>query len=384
MRVSTLAPLALVAFCLAALPGCAEVDSTPVRRDARSGDATRTDVPSGNNGMDGNGGGFDVPTPPNGGNDSGRVRINPDAFFAEDPPPMLCTADGGRYVTDVGFDPTLADPRCPPDKNREGCPCARDGMMGACWTGLRVNRNRGICRDGVTTCTGNEFPVWGPCVGAVLPSPGVMRGPGACNCFSEGTWTIPNISPCFIFSDAGRTRVIAASSSIDQGGGMISCGAARMGNPPYPPPGPIWSTDTLRVDCGGTFRLCYKLKAYDAPADAMGMMVRPSNCTLSQSCVTATVTAPPMGMMPMEQTLMPLPGWATQNAAEVGCAQRFVDNGGYGEMTVEGISSECQEFHDMMGGPLVFNRVNYCPSSCSRPMPPAECAMCRNGASGGF
>lgn len=311
----------------------------------------------------------------------GRVRINPDAFFAEDPPPFMCFADGGRVPFDVGVNPETDDPRCPPDKNREGCPCPANGMTAPCWTGLRINRNRGQCRDGVTTCEGVEFPVWGPCRGAVLPTPGVTRGPGACNCFSEGTWNITNVVPCFIYGDMALTRVLGASSSIDMGGGATSCGPSRMGMAPWPPPAPTWSASTLTVDCGGTFRLCYRLRAYDAPADAMSMTVRPSNCVLAESCVETTLEA---SRPPMARALPPLPGWSTRTAEDVSCAQRFVDNGGYGEMTVRGLSSECQEFNDGMGGALVFNRVNYCPASCSRPNPPAICAMCRNGASGGF
>jgi hypothetical protein len=371
---------AIVATCAVAASACAIEETTVSRSDAR-GDRGVVDATNGG-GMDG-GGGFDSGTS---GSDAssasdGRVRINPDAFFAEDPPPFMCDGDGGRVPFDVGVNPATDDPRCPPDKNREGCPCAANGMTAPCWTGLRVNRNRGQCRDGMTTCQGTEFPVWGACEGAVLPTPGVTRGPGACNCFSEGTWNITNVSPCFIYGDAMFTRVLGASSSIDMGGGATSCGPSRTGMAPWPPPAPTWSSSNLTVDCGGTFRLCYRLRSYDAPADAMAMMVRPTNCVLSESCVETTLTAT---RPPMARALPPLPGWSTRTAADVSCAQRFVDNGGYGEMTVRGLSSECQEFNDGMGSALVFNRVNYCPASCSRPSPPAICAMCRNGASGGF
>jgi hypothetical protein len=376
------------AWLMGALGACALEEGTPVRRTDARADRSATEggsgLDAGGGGIDAGGGGMDAGTfgtDAGGTGADGRVRINPDAFFAEDPPPVMCLSDGGRVPVDVGVNPATDDPRCPPDKNREGCPCARDGMTASCWTGLRINRGRGQCRDGMTTCQGGEFPVWGPCQGAVLPTPGVTRGPGACNCFSEGTWNIVNVSPCFIYADAAFTRVLGASSSIDLGGGRTSCGPSRMGMAPWPPPAPTWSSSTLTVDCGGTFRVCYRLRAYAAVADAMSMMARPDNCVLSESCVETTI-APTMMATP--RMLPPLPGWSTSTAADLACAQRFVDNGGYGEMTVRGLSSECQEFNDGMGGSLVFNRVNYCPAACSRPSPPAMCAMCRNGASGGF
>ena len=72
---------------------------------------------------------------------------NWDAFFAEDPPPEYCgPGDADAAVLPGGT------PECPDDKNREGCPCSLHGATAPCWPGLRVDRNRGICQDGVTTC----------------------------------------------------------------------------------------------------------------------------------------------------------------------------------------------------------------------------------------
>lgn len=52
------------------------------------------------------------------------------------------------------------------------CSCTA-GQKQACWPGDRKNRGIGACKDGVQTCSAedSEFPKWGPCVGAVLPSP---------------------------------------------------------------------------------------------------------------------------------------------------------------------------------------------------------------------
>src|SRR6185436_11230097 len=81
-------------------------------------------------------------------------------------------------------------------------PCAESdvGKMAACFSGLRAQRNVGICKDGVTTCVRkNEITTqWGPCVGQVLPQPDVAVGPKACRCFSGGQWKIDNTTPCFV------------------------------------------------------------------------------------------------------------------------------------------------------------------------------------------
>jgi hypothetical protein len=52
------------------------------------------------------------------------------------------------------------------------CSCS-PGQRQACWPGARGQRNVGACEDGVQACiaTDSEFPKWGPCEGAVLPSP---------------------------------------------------------------------------------------------------------------------------------------------------------------------------------------------------------------------
>jgi hypothetical protein len=288
------------------------------------------------------------------------VTPNPDAFWADDPPPMYCGPDGM-----MGPPPMVpgGTPECPDDKNREGCRCDPIGTMAPCWPGLRVHRNRGICRDGMTTCMPyDEFTgVWGPCIGAVLPTEGVTRGPGACRCFSRGRWEIDNLSPCFV--DYG-TQTYAVSTHD----GM--CPTDPGGPPPSPEPGSVWSTNRLTVDCEGRFRLCYTLKAGDGDAPAA------ADCVVAESCTEAWYMT-----RDVAQELPPLPAWTGTDPA---CAERFATSGGYGEMSVTGLSVECDPVDDGSGTPYVFNRVNYCPLSCSMTPTAPECAGCMRGGSGDF
>ncbi|MGE0784175.1 MAG: hypothetical protein AB7S26_00705 [Sandaracinaceae bacterium] len=297
--------------------------------------------------------------------DSGNLRDaapNPDAFFADDPPPMECLEDGTMRAV---ADPPGGTPECPDDKNREGCPCNDIGETAACWPGLRVNRNRGICRDGMTTCNPfDEFRgTWGPCVGAVLPVDGATRGPQACRCFSAGRWELDNLSPCFATYSPGG--IYAVSTHPDTG----MC--PSLSTPPPTPPSSIWTADRLTVDCEGRFNLCYTLKAGSADAPS------PSDCTVSRVCtgdfwyMTRDVV----------QELPPLPSWVGTDQA---CAAQFAASGGYGEMSVLGLSVECDAIDDGSGAEYVFNRVQYCPLSCSMTPTAPECMNCMRGGSGMF
>jgi hypothetical protein len=282
---------------------------------------------------------------------------------------MYCGPDGG---TPPDVLPPGGTPECPDDKNREGCPCGTPGVMEACWPGLRANRNRGICRDGVTTCqTWDEFAnVWGPCVGYVLPVPGATKGAPACRCFSLGQWAIQNLSPCFV--EYGGGGGASAVSTFVDGSGTASCPTGLSSSPPpSPQPGTVWSTDRLTVDCEGQFRLCYTLKAGNAGAPS------PADCVVASVCVDVWYAA-----RNTPQDLPPLPAWTGMNPA---CARSFRDSGGYGEMSVLGRSIECEAVDDGTGAEYVFNRVNYCPIDCpagggGRP----ECQGCMMGGSGNF
>jgi hypothetical protein len=276
-----------------------------------------------------------------------------DAFFAMDPPLMYCGVDGGQPPTPGGT------PTCPSDKNREGCPCPTVGMTAACWPGLRVDRGLGQCKDGTTTCTTTDEgtqQVWGACVGYVLPTPGAT-GAAACQCFSSGQWNIVNLSPCTYemgSMDYGAASVLSGST--------ITCPSTTW--PPTPPA--TWSTDTVKVDCAGTFTLCYTIKAGSATSP------QPTDCVVGQACVTDSYTT-----ANTVQPFPPLPGWAGSTAAEAACAAQFNATGGYGQMTVQGKSEYCQGIGaDDGGAPMVFNTLPYCG--------PDAGPSCQSGGSGTF
>ena len=46
-----------------------------------------------------------------------------------------------------------------------------------------------------------------------------------------------------------------------------------------------------------------------------------------------------------------------------GCAANFHQNGGYGEMSVLGVSVLCQHIASDAGTSFVFHRIQYCPAS---------------------
>lgn len=295
------------------------------------------------------------------------VAPNPDAYFYMDPPPAVCYPDGGMGSADASIGGT---PECPADRNREGCRCDTPGATASCWPGPRRNRDRGICRDGTTTCVPfDEFSgTWGPCVGAVLPTPGVTRGAAACECFSMGRWAIDNLSPCFV--DYGAAGVYAVSTFVGADGNAACPTMIGSTPPPAPQPGTVWSTDSLNVDCAGQFRLCYTLRAGDADAPLA------TDCMVAQTCIETWY--PVEGV---EQELPPLPAWTSTDSA---CARAFRDTGGYGEMSVEGFSAECDDVGDGTDAPFVFNRVNYCPLRCNTMPTLPECVSCMMGGSGSF
>jgi hypothetical protein len=134
-----------------------------------------------------------------------------------------------------------------------------------------------------------------------------------------------------------------------------------------------WSPNTLKVDCAGHFKLCYTLKAGDA-ANPL-----PSDCVLTTVCTEADY--------PTENVVQPfpdLPSWLATTPAETQCAMQFASSGGYGEMSVVGLSVECDEIDDGSGGPKVFNRVQYCPLSCNDNPTAPGCENCQAGGSGSF
>jgi hypothetical protein len=271
-------------------------------------------------------------------------------IYASDPPPTTC--DGGGMPPPVG-----GTPDCPSDKNLPGCDCTAEGAgaTAPCWTGLRKNRDHGDCKDGTTTCGAGEQLVWGPCVGEVLPVAG-STGKAACTCFSTGHWDVANLSPCF-YTDGSTSGAI----STIQNGTQIACPSSFTSAPTDP-----WSTDTLSADCTGSFNLCYTIKAGN------GMSPQPNDCIVAQVCSASYyMTANAV------QTWPPLPGWISDPSASA-CVAQFQASGGYGQMSVDGQSDQCELIDE------VFQTVTYCPTACNDPNPPAMCAMCQAGGGGSF
>ncbi len=278
--------------------------------------------------------------------------VAPDAFFINDPQPPVCGPDGMPQEAP----PPGGTASCPDDKNREGCPCPTAGMTAACWPGKRINRNHGICKDGMTTCSASdEFGLrWGPCQGYSLPAADALAGPDACRCFSAGRWAIANLVPCISQGSAGTFLYSSFPTAEDP----VGCGS----NPASPPalPAGNWSKSTLNVDCTGQFKLCYSIKAGDVAAP------KADDCVVMRVCVDIWYEN-----AGVDQALPDLPAWTSNDAA---CSAQFTEQAGYGEMTVIGHSSECDEVDDGMGAPYVFFRTAYCK--------PGE--MCETGGSGMF
>ena len=319
-------------------------------------------VPDGSVGDGPADGGFDRQIQPDGSRDVGP---NWDAFFAADPPPRMCLQDG---TIGAPPDPPSGTPECPDDKNREGCPCYIDrGQMAPCWPGLRRNRDRGICRDGVTICEpfDDVSGRWGPCEGFVLPTTTETPGPDACSCFSRGRWQLDNLGACLVTYTPEDVYFVSTF-------GDARCPThLSVSPPPSPEPDQPFSTNRLTVDCAGQFELCLTIKA-----GSLGAPSPTEDCLIARVC-----TEDWYGEPNVTQELPPLPSWTSRNSS---CARRFRDIGGYAEMSVVGLSVDCDEIDDGSGGAFVFNRVSYCPFHCSESPSLPECVGCRPDGSGEF
>ncbi len=138
-------------------------------------------------------------------------------------------------------------------------------------------------------------------------------------------------------------------------------------------PSQPWSPNTLTVDCAGHFKLCYTLKAGKADNP------QPTDCELISVCTEADYPTENV-----EQAFPDLPSWLAVSPAQKQCSMQFASSGGYGEMSVVGLSVECDEIDDGSGGPKVFNRVQYCPLSCATNPNGPGCENCQAGGSGSF
>lgn len=320
------------------------------------------------------GGGFDN----DGGGDG---ALDPDAYFFKDPPPKWCGpdggADGGGVIVPGGT------PDCPDDKNRTGCSCPREGMQAPCWPGPRSTRNLGVCKDGVTTClrSGELSQAWGPCVGAVLPVPGVTKGREACKCFSQGEWRIDNVIPFYVETniggtasqfaessyvtgrdDAGVAQVMGRTTGVDANGNII------QSHHPF-------STDSLKVDCEGRFNLCFVIKVGDWKNP------KATDCAIMDPVCTGEFDYPQKAVV---KQLPDLAEWMSNNPAQRECARQFKLKAGYAELAVKGQSYLCEPVDDGSGNQYVFQRFPYCPLTCNQTPNAPECQGCTNGASGQF
>ena len=293
-----------------------------------------------------------------------------DDLYKNDPPPPWCGPDAGTPLPPIG-----GTEECPDDKNKPGCGCATPGEEASCWTGLRKHRNLGICKDGRTKCMPkNETTnVWGPCEGEVLPVPD-GKGAEACSCFSVGEWKIANTSPCLWNQGGGYY----AYSTVFKDGKATYCGPEPEVAPPGTAPPGIWSTNTLKVDCAGTFRLCFRIRAgdYNNP--------KSDDCILGEVCTDADYKE-----ANVEQQLPDLATWAGKDPA---CAKKWESDTpenvspGYGEMIVKGQTVRCDAIDDGAGNDFVFHRVQYCPRSCRKPENESkeECVACQLAGRGTF
>jgi len=351
----------LTAVALCALCGCSDsgdgggMDAGSVG-DGDSGGSGRYDSGFGNAGGDGD---DSVLTTGN------ADFVNDDHFFINDDPPPICEADGGMRPAP----PIEGDADCPGDKNRQGCPCDTPGEEAACWPGQRASRNHGNCQDGVTKCFDTEeFGTrWGPCEGYVLPEQGALRGPEACRCFSNGNWDLSNLSPCYGACD-NQPDCYLYSSGADLVDGKLDCSGAST-SPPSVPAG-IWGTSALTMDCGGQFRLCFSIKAGFASDP------QPDDCVITEQCQDVWY-----GSAGERMELPDMPGWASSAGA---CGKQFVETSGYGEMSIQGVSRECNDVDNGEGEPLVFFRTSYCPAACQDTPDTPDCAKCSMGGSGDF
>jgi hypothetical protein len=121
-----------------------------------------------------------------------------------------------------------------------------------------------------------------------------------------------------------RGATLYAVSTYLDGQNRAQCPTLSASQPPPPRPqaGTNFSPNFLTVDCTGQFELCYVIRAGDATRPS------PSDCVVARTCTMAWYPE-----ANQRRELPPLPAWTGSDPT---CARRFVDGGGYGEMTVRG------------------------------------------------
>jgi hypothetical protein len=199
-------------------------------------------------------------------------------------------------------------------------------------------------------------------MGYVLPKDGATQGADACRCFSNGQWALSNLVPC-INSDG--PYIYSSHPDAEHG---FACDAVSVTPPPAP--AAAWTKSTLNAECAGQFQLCYAIKAGKAGDP------KPADCTVIRTCIDVWYA-----QGGKTQSLPDLPGWT---ASDLACAKRFVDGGGYGEMSVKGKSAECDPVDDGKGAAFVFRRTSYCAADCGDHPDADGCKDCAVMGSGSF
>ncbi|HEX3696283.1 MAG TPA: hypothetical protein VH374_12950 [Polyangia bacterium] len=192
---------------------------------------------------------------------------------------------------------------------------------------------------------------------------GASGGGGTCStCFVHGNWKIDNLSPCFLSTtpaDGGAATLTTVTSTVTSGG-------ASMCPDPAATTLPSWSTDTLTTDCPGRYHLCITLKAGNGKTPAN------DDCTVVQDCADGDYTTATQA-----QTWAGLPGWKI-DPANLACAQKFQDQGGYAQLTATGTATNCGAVTRALG------TITYCPLSCQSDPTGPGCTTCVAGGSGSF
>ncbi|MBX3231928.1 MAG: hypothetical protein KIT84_12180 [Labilithrix sp.] len=294
-------------------------------------------------------------------------------LYKNDPPPAWCGVEAGAPP------PVGGTEECPDDKNKPGCGCNNVGEEANCWTGLRKNRGLGGCKDGRTVCLKDTETQgkWGPCEGQVLPKQGATGAP-ACSCFSVGLWKIANTAPC-VWNNNGW---YAFSTRGDDASGCSGSVPKDTVLDPLPDGGSssVWSTNTLKTDCAGSFKLVFRIRVGDKDNPS------PNDCILGESETFADYREENV-----EQKLPDLPHWKSTNAE---CVKKWeVDtpedkSPGYGEMIVKGGQTvRCEAVSELgVDQEFVFNRVKFCPKICrdqANANHPA-CVECKLSGQGNF
>jgi hypothetical protein len=216
--------------------------------------------------------------------------------------------------------------------------------------------SNGSGSTGTTTATTTGGATGGGSTGSGSAT-GTSGGSVCTTCFLHGDWQVDNLEPCFVTEgDAG----LAISSAVQ--GGTATCPTSFDA-----PPTADWSTDSLTIDCSGTYTLCYAIKAGD-PKNQLA-----TDCTIIEDC-----TQPGQAVANMKAAFPDLPGWLSGSDAG-GCIAQLENSGGYGAMSVRGTADGC--------GTVArddFQYVTYCPINCNGPNPSPNCATCQGGGGGPF